>query len=107
MIWQRDHHVRRIYLNQGSHRQSNRPGSANPSAITRATRWWSTLSPLEHPRSYVDNYRTPHTKDLHVWSAGNGPDARWLEAELHRRRSGTFTKPGRDACAGSASIADR
>ena len=94
IIWQRDQHVRRIYL--------NRPHSTNPKPT-----WMGesvghyegdslvvdTIGFVEHPLSYVDNYRTPHTKDLHVterWHVAN--DGR-LEMEFTAEDPGTFNAP--------------
>ena len=67
MIWERDHQVRRVYL--------NRAHSAHPTPT-----WFGesvgryengelvvdTIDFIEHPLSFVDNNTTPHTKDLHV-----------------------------------------
>jgi len=94
IIWQRDQHVRRIYL--------NRPHSTNPKPT-----WMGesvghyegdslvvdTIGFVQHPLSYVDNYRTPHTKDLHVterWHVAN--DGR-LEMEFTAEDPGTFNAP--------------
>jgi hypothetical protein len=78
MIWERDHQVRRVYL--------DREHSANPKPT-----WFGesvghyengelvidTIGFIEHPLSFVDNY-TPHSKDLHVverWKIADGGDA--------------------------------
>src|SRR5215471_21514917 len=80
IIWQRDQHVRRIYL--------NRPHSTNPKPT-----WMGesvghyegdslvvdTIGFVEHPLSFVDNYRTPHTKDMHVTE-------RWKITQDNRQR---------------------
>ncbi len=45
MIWERDHQVRRVYLNRDTTvRIRSLPGSANPSAITRTATSSSTPS---------------------------------------------------------------
>jgi hypothetical protein len=68
MVWGQDFQMRRVYLDV--------PHSANPTPS-----WYGesvghyengdtlvidTIGFVEHPLSFVDNYRTPHTKDLHV-----------------------------------------
>jgi len=95
IIWQRDQHVRRIYL--------DRPHSKNPKPT-----WFGesvghyegdtlvvdTIGFIEHPRSYVDNYRTPHTKDLHVverWRLADGGNR--LEMDVTVDDPGTFNAP--------------
>lgn len=95
IIWQRDHHVRRVYLNQ--------PHSANPKPS-----WYGesvghyengelvvdTIGIIEHPFNFVDNFRTPHTKDLHVverWKVM--PDGKTLQASVTVEDPGTFNKP--------------
>jgi hypothetical protein len=94
ILWQRDHLVRRIYL--------NRAHSVNPKAS------WSgesvghyengelivdTIGFAEHPYSFVDNWRTPHTKDLHMverFRMGNGGV---LEATVTFEDPGAFKAP--------------
>ena len=68
MIWERDMLTRRVYL--------NRPHSTNPTPTwfgesvghyeNGDTLVIDTVGFVDHPLSFVDNYRTPHTKDLHV-----------------------------------------
>ena len=67
ILWQRDHLVRRVFL--------NRAHSANP-----APSWFGesighyengeliidTVGFIEHPYSFVDNWRTSHSKNLHM-----------------------------------------
>jgi hypothetical protein len=95
IIWQRDHHVRRVYL--------NREHSANPKPA-----WFGesvgryengelvidTIGFVEHAYSFVDNYNTPHTKDLHVverWKIVEGGNA--LEATVTVDDPGAFNAP--------------
>jgi hypothetical protein len=95
ILWQRDHIVRRIYL--------NREHTVNPKP-----RWFGesvghyengelvidTIGFVEHQYSFVDNYRTPHTKDLHVverWKMGDGGNA--IEATVTVEDPGAFKAP--------------
>ena len=95
MIWQRDAHVRRIYL--------DRPHSKNPKPA-----WFGesvgryengelvvdTIGIAERPNSYVDNYRTPHTKNLHVVERFRVTEnGNRLEARIRVDDPGTFNKP--------------
>ena len=68
MIWQRDHMVRRVYL--------NRPHSANvkPSWFGESVGHYEngntlvvdTIGLSANKLSYIDNFRTPHSEKLHV-----------------------------------------
>ena len=96
IIWQRDHHVRRVFLDV--------PHSANPKPL-----WYGesvghyengntlvidTVGVMEHQYNFVDNFRTPHTKDLHVverWTIL--PDGKALEAIVTVEDPGTFNRP--------------
>ena len=95
IVWQRDHVVRRIYL--------NRAHSLNPKAS-----WFGesvghyengelivdTIGLAEHPYSFVDNWRTPHTKDLHMverFRMSNGGNG--LEATVTFEDTGAFKAP--------------
>ena len=67
IIWQRDQHVRRIYLNQ-EHTKYPKP-SWNGESIGHYENGElviDTIGFVEHPFFFVDNWRTPHTKDMHV-----------------------------------------
>jgi hypothetical protein len=82
IIWQRNQQVRRVYLN---HEHSPNP---KPSWFGESVGHYEdgelvidTVGFVEHEYSFVDNYRTPHTNDLHVWNAG-----RWSMAETQLRR---------------------
>lgn len=95
IIWQRDHHVRRIYMNQ--------PHSANPKpswfgeSVGRYENGELAIDTIgfnEHPYGFVDNYRTPHTKDLHVmerWKLIDGGNA--IQATVTVDDPGTFNAP--------------
>jgi len=68
MIWERDQLVRHIYLNQ-QHTKNPKPswfGESVGHYENGDTLVIDTIGFVEHPLSFVDNYRTPHTKDLHV-----------------------------------------
>ena len=96
MIWERDQLVRRVYL--------DRPHTANPKS-----QWFGesvghyengdtlvidTTGLIEHPLSFVDNYRTPHTKDLHVeerWKLN--ADRRTIEVSFKVDDPGAFNMP--------------
>ena len=96
IVWERDHWVRRVYL--------NRPHSAHPKP-----EWFGesvghyengdtlvidTIGVSEHPYSFVDNYRTPHTKDLHVverWKITGG--GKGIEVSFRVEDQGAFNMP--------------
>ena len=96
IIWQRDHMVRRVYL--------NREHSTNP----KPTWFGESVGHYEngelvidtigflvgHEFDFVDNWRTPHTKDLHVverWKLADGGNA--IQATVTVDDPGTFNKP--------------
>src|SRR5215510_6205955 len=84
MIWQRDENVRRIYLNQ-QHSRNVKPSWFGESVAhyENGELVIDTISFSEHMFSFVDNWRTPHTKDLHVverWKVIN--DGKGLEANV-------------------------
>jgi hypothetical protein len=94
ILWQRDHLVRRVYL--------DRSHSANPKAS-----WFGesvghyengelivdTIGFAEHPYSFVDNWRTPHTKDLHMVESFRMGNGGVLEATVTFDDPGTFKAP--------------
>ncbi len=68
MIWERDMLTRHVYLNQ-EHSKTPKPswfGESVGHYENGDTLVIDTIGFVEHPLSFVDNYRTPHTKDLHV-----------------------------------------
>lgn len=96
MVWERDQLVRRVYLDS--------PHSANPKPDwfgesvghyeNGDTLVIDTIGLAEHPLSFVDNYRTPHTKQLHVverWKIN--PDRRGIEVSFRVEDPGAFTMP--------------
>ena len=96
IVWQRDHHVRRVFLNQ-EHSANPKPtwyGESVGHYENGNTLVIDTIGVMEHPFSFVDNFRTPHTKDLHVverWTIQ--PDGKSLEATVTVDDPGTFNKP--------------
>jgi hypothetical protein len=78
MIWERDQLVRHVYLNR-QHTKNPRPtwfGESVGHYENGDTLVIDTVGFAEHPFSFVDNYRTPHTKQLHVterWKITNVP----------------------------------
>jgi hypothetical protein len=95
IIWQRDQHVRRIFL--------NRPHSTNikPSWFGESVGRYEngelvidTIGFNEHEFGFVDNWRTPHTKDMHVverWKVVDGGNA--IEALVMVEDKGAFKQP--------------
>jgi hypothetical protein len=94
MIWERDQLVRHVYLNQ-QHTKNPRPtwfGESVGHYENGDTLAIDTVGFVEHPLSFVDNYRTPHTKQLHVTE-------RWkitTVAAAGRRGGGGAGGAGRD-----------
>jgi hypothetical protein len=93
MIWMQNHQVRRVYLNV--------PHSAN---VTPA--WYGeSVGHYEgdalivdtigiSDKSYVDNYQTPHTDQLHVIERFRMiDDGKTLEVNVHVEDPGAFTTP--------------
>jgi hypothetical protein len=96
LTWERDMLTRRIYL--------NRPHSKNPKPSwfgesvghyeNGDTLVIDTIGLSDNPLSFVDNYRTPHTKDLHVverWKIIEG--GKRLEVSFTVDDPGAFTMP--------------
>jgi hypothetical protein len=65
MIWQMDHQVRRVYLNV-PHSENPQPSWYGESVgyYDGNTLVVDTIG--QHTRTFVDNYRTPHSDKLHV-----------------------------------------
>ena len=95
MIWQRDHMVRRVYL--------DRPHSANPKPSwfgesvghyeNGDTLVVDTIGLSTH-NSYLDNFRTPHTEQEHVIERFTlAPGGRGLTAIARVEDPGTFNEP--------------
>jgi hypothetical protein len=94
MIWQQDAQIRHVYLNQ--------PHSANPvpSWYGESIGHYEDGNTLvvdtigQNDKSFVDNYRTPHTTQLHVverFKLVN--DGKTIEVDVHVEDPGAFTTP--------------
>jgi hypothetical protein len=95
MIWERDHQVRRVYLNR-EHTANPKPTWFGESVgrYENGELVIDTIGFIEHPLSFVDNLNTPHTKDLHVverWKLTNGGNG--LEATFTVEDPGAFKAP--------------
>jgi hypothetical protein len=94
MIWQQDVQIRRVYLNQ--------PHSAHP-----ALSWYGeSVGHYENgdtlvvdtigqsDKTFVDNYRTPHTAALHVIERFKLIDGgKTIDVQVHVEDPGAFTTP--------------
>ena len=67
MIWERDHQVRRVYLNR-EHSENPKPSWFGESVghYENGELVVDTIGLAEHEYSFVDARDIPHTKDLHV-----------------------------------------
>ena len=95
IIWQRDQHVRRIHMNQ-PHSQNIKPSWFGESVgrYENGELVIDTIGFNEHEFGFVDNWRTPHTKDLHVverWKVVDGGNA--IEATVTVDDPGAFKAP--------------
>jgi hypothetical protein len=88
MIWERDHQVRRVYLNR-EHSENPKPTWFGESVgrYENGELVIDTVGFIEHPLSFVDNFTTPHTKDLHVVE-------RWKITDGGNRLEATVDDPG-------------
>jgi hypothetical protein len=95
IIWERDHFVRRVYLNR------EHSSHVNPSWFGESVGHYEngelvvdTIGLAEHQYSFVDGYSTPHTKELHVverFKIAN--DGNTLEAAFTVDDPGAFRAP--------------
>jgi hypothetical protein len=96
MLWRGDNQVRRVYLDV--------PHSANPKPSWHGesvghyeggdTLVVDTIALKEHPFSFVDNYRTPHTAQLHVVERFKLVDGgKAIDVSIHVEDPGAFTTP--------------
>jgi hypothetical protein len=96
ITWGQDFQLRRVHLNV-PHSANPRPswfGESVGHYENGDTLVIDTIGFVEHPLSFVDNYRTPHTKDLHVierWKLIEG--GTWIEVEAKVVDPGAFTTP--------------
>jgi hypothetical protein len=92
ILWQRDHLIRRVYLNRG-HSVNPKPSWFGESVghYENGELVIDTTGYAEHQYSFVDNWRTPHTKDLHTverWKLIDGGKA--IEATVTIDDPGAF-----------------
>ncbi len=93
IVWQGDHMVRHVYLN-APHSTGAKPswygdsiGHYEGDALVVDTIGLT-------PRSYIDEFRTPHTEQLHVIERFHMVDGgRTMQVDLHVEDPGTFTTP--------------
>jgi hypothetical protein len=93
MIWMQDHQVRRVYLNV-PHTASPKPswfgesvGRYEGDALVVDTIGIST-------KTFVDNYKTPHTEQLHVTERFRlVEDGKTMEVNVRVDDPGAFTMP--------------
>ena len=93
MIWAEDHQVRHVYLNQ---QHSARPAPSwfgeSVGRYDGDTLVVDTVGMNE--RTFVDNYRTPHTDKLHVTERFRTIDGgKTMEVKVHVEDPGAFTTP--------------
>jgi len=99
ILYQRDHYVRHIYLNQ-QHSANPTPSWFGESVghYENGTLVVDTIAIKTHTMSVVDNYGTPHTDKLHVierYRPINDKDGKRIEVTLRIEDPGTFTRPWR------------
>jgi hypothetical protein len=96
IIWQRQQEVRRIYLNV-PHSRNPKPSWFGESVghYENGELVIDTIGFLDrHEFDFVDNWRTPHTKDMHVverWKIVNGGSG--IQATVTVDDPGTFNAP--------------
>jgi hypothetical protein len=93
MIWAEDHQVRHIYMNQ------NHSARVTPSWFGESVgRYEGDTLIVDtvglNTRTFVDNFRTPHTDKLHVVERFRMvDDGRAMEVQIHVEDEGAFTTP--------------
>jgi hypothetical protein len=93
IVWQRDHLVRRVYLDRGH--SSNPKPSWHGESVGRYENGAliiDTIGFAERPYSFVDNWRTTHTKDLHTierWQVLDGGNA--IQVTVSFEDAGAFS----------------
>jgi hypothetical protein len=93
ITWQNDHQVRRVYLDR-QHEARPKPSWFGDSVghYEGATLVVDTIG--LNDKTFVDNYRTPHTDRLHVVERFRLIDGgKTLEVNLHVEDPGAFTTP--------------
>jgi hypothetical protein len=97
ILYQRDHQIRRIWLNQ-KHRPDAKPTWYGESVghFEGDTLVVDTTKVKVHPMSMVDPFGTPHTEKLHVverYRLIADKDGKGLEVTIRVDDPGTFTRP--------------
>src|SRR5262245_59348194 len=96
MIWQRDHLVRRIFLTD-KHSDQVTPswfGESIGHYESGDTLVVDTVGLAKLPRSYIDNFRTPHSEKLHVVERFTiAPDGKSLAAVATVEDPDAFNAP--------------
>ena len=95
IIWQRDHHVRRVRMN-AAHDPNAKPSWFGDSVghYEGDTLVVDTVNFAMHQYHFVDNFRTPHSEQLHVverWRTID--DGKRLEVEVTVEDPKAFTTP--------------
>jgi hypothetical protein len=94
IVWERDHWVRRVYLDR-KHSLHPKPSWFGESVghYEGNTLVVDTIGFAEHEYGFVDNYRTPHTKYLHTverWTITGG--GKGIEVSFTVEDQGAFTE---------------
>ena len=96
MIWQRDHMVRRIFLTD-THSDNVKPswfGESIGHYEGGDTLVVDTIGLAKLPKSYIDNFRTPHSEKLHVVERFTiAPDGKSLAAVATVEDPDAFNAP--------------
>jgi hypothetical protein len=93
MIWQMDHQVRRVYLNV-PHSENPKPSWYGESVGYYDGDTFVIDTIGQHTKTFVDNYRTPHSEKLHVVERYRlVDDGRILQAEVTIEDPDVFIKP--------------
>jgi hypothetical protein len=96
MIWQRDHMVRRIFLT-AKHSPNVKPswfGESIGHYENGDTLVVDTIGLSTQKNSYIDNFRTPHSENLHVVERFTiSPDGKSLTAVVNVEDPDTFNAP--------------
>jgi hypothetical protein len=95
IIWERDHWVRHIYLNQkhSAHPKPSWFGESVGHYENGDTLVIDTIGLSDKPNSFVDNYRTPHTTQLHVTERWKLNPGKGVEVSFTAEDPGTFNTP--------------
>jgi hypothetical protein len=94
MIWRGDNQPRRVYLNVPHSPNPRR--SWNGEAVGHYegnTLVVDTIGLAVHPVHFIDNYRTPHTDQLHVVERFEMTDSNTLDISIYIEDPGAFTMP--------------